>query len=390
MNKKGDRMPRRGKFLFVLLGVDGGGGGQLTPAFALIRRLVRRGHEIRVMGPPALAQRVRELGATFVGFELLPQPTLAQGAMVEEYIDELFAFTCSSVLTKDVLNNLEGMDVLAVDCMVPAASFAGELRRTPTALLVHTLYQWYTEGIGADVFSGIVAPFVRQARLDLGLPGLLAEAPLMPQLMDSGTLALALTLQEFDSPLSRSHSNLRYVGPVLDEVAPKWEPPGQPLVLVSFSTTYMRHEDALRRTFEALNGIDAFAVCTLGHAFSRERIPAFPNVSVYDWLPHDAILPHAAAVVTHAGHSTVMAALAHVPLVCMPMGRDQDTNAERVGAVGAGITLSPAAAPAEIGAAIKNVLTNPSYRDAASRLAAQIGELGRGGRAVTELEGLLR
>ena len=163
------------------------------------------------------------------------------------------------------------------------------------------------------------------------------------------------------------------------------------VVLVSFSTTYMRHEDTLRRTFEALNGIDPFAVCTLGHAFSRERIPAFPNVSIHDWLPHDAILPHAAAVVTHAGHSTVMAALAHgVPLVCMPMGRDQDINAERVGAVGAGITLSPAAAPAEIRAAIKNVLTNPSYRDAASRLATQIGELGRGGRAVTELEGLLR
>jgi MGT family glycosyltransferase len=384
-------MPRCGKFLFVLLGVDGGGGGALTPAFALIRRLVRRGHAVRVMGSPALAQRVRELGATFVEFELLPQPALAPGAMVEEHIDELFAFTCSSMLTRDVLNNLEGTDILAVDCMVPAALFAGELRRAPTALLVHTLYHWYAEGIGADVFSGIMAPFVRQARLDLGLPGLLAEAPLMPQLMDSATLALALTLQEFDSPLTRSHSNLRYVGPVLDEVAPKWEPPGQPLVLVSFSTTYMRHEDALRRTLEALNGIDAFAVCTLGHAFSRERIPAFPNVSIHDWLPHDAILPHAAAVVTHAGHSTVMAALAHgVPLVCMPMGRDQDTNAERVGAVGAGITLSPAAAPAEIDAAIKNVLTNPSYRDAASRLAAQIGELGRGGRAVTELEGLLR
>jgi len=101
------------------------------------------------MGPPTLAQRVRELGATFIGFELLPQPTLAPGAMVEENIDELVAFTCSSVLTR------------------------------------------YTEGIGADIFSGIMAPFVRQARLDLRLPGLLAEAPLMPQLMDSATLDLA-------------------------------------------------------------------------------------------------------------------------------------------------------------------------------------------------------
>lgn len=383
-------MLRRGKFLFVLLGVDGGGGGQLTPAFALIRRLVRRGHEVLVMGSPALAQRVRERGAIFVPFQLLPQPTLPPRVMVEEQMAELFAFLCSSTLTKDVLQNLEGIDVLAADCMVPAALFAGELKQVPTVALIHMLYQWYTEGIGAEIFGGI-GPFVEEARRELGLPALMGEAPLISQLMDSATVALAMTVREFDSPLTRTHSNLRYVGPALDEEATKWVPPGRPLVLVSFSTTYMRHEDALRRTFEALDGIDAFAVCTLGHALSREQVPVLPNVAIYDWLPHEAILPHAAAVVTHAGHSTVMAALAHgVPLVCMPMGRDQDTNAERVEAVGAGVTLSPAAAPAEITASIKNVLTNPSYREAASRLAAQIGELGRGKGTVTELEGLLK
>jgi len=381
---------RRGKFLFVLLRVDGGGGGQLTPAFALIRRLVRRGHEVRVMGSPALAQRVRERGAIYVPFQLLPQPTPPPGVMVEEWIGELFAFACSSMLTKDVLNNLEGTEVLVADCMIPAALFAGELKQVPTVALIHMLYHWYTEGIGADVFGG-VAPFVEKSRLELGLPALLGEAPLISQLMDSATIALAMTVQEFDSPLKRTHSNLRYVGPALDEEATKWVPPGRPLVLVSFSTTYMRHEDALRRTFAALDGIDAFAVCTLGHALSRDRMPVSPNVSIYDWLPHEAILPHAAGVVTHAGHSTVMAALAHgVPLVCMPMGRDQDTNAERVEALGAGVTLPPAAAPPEISAAIKSVLANPIYRDAAGRLATQIRELGRGERAVGELEGLVK
>src|SRR5215469_2936293 len=383
-----NHMARRGKFLFVLLGVDGGGGGQLTPAYALIRRLVGRGHEVRVMGSPALAERVRERGAIFVPLRLLPQPVPPAGVTVEEH-GELFAFACSSMLAKDVLQNLEGIDVLAADCMLPAALFAGELKRIKTVTLVHMLYQWYTEGGGADLFDGL-APFVRQARFELGLPALLREAPLMSQLMNSAALSLALTLAEFDSPLKRTHSNLRYVGPALDEEATKWVPPGRPLVLVSFSTTYMRHEDALRRTFAALDGIDAFAVCTLGHAFSRDRMPVSPNVLIYDWLPHEAILPHAAAVVTHAGHSTVMAALAHgVPLVCMPMGRDQDTNAERVEALGAGITLPPSAAPAEISAAIKNV-ANPSYHDAAGRLAAQIRELGRGERAVGELEGLLK
>jgi UDP:flavonoid glycosyltransferase YjiC (YdhE family) len=107
-------------------------------------------------------------------------------------------------------------------------------------------------------------------------------------------------------------------------------------------------------------------------------------------MPHGAILPYAAAVVTHAGHSTVMAALADgVPLVCMPMGRDQHTNAERVAALGVGRAISSDAPSAEIRDALHEVVTNESYRHAARRMAAAITDLGRGERAVSELEALL-
>ena len=148
----------------------------------------------------------------------------------------------------------------------------------------------------------------------------------MAQLLDRATLALAATLEQFDRPLAAPHPNVRYVGPVLDEESPSWEPPGRSLVLVSFSTTYMRQETALRRALEAVGSLDVHAVCTLGNVLGRETLHASANVQILDWMPHGAILPYAAAVVTHAGHSTVMAALADgVPLVCMPMGRDQHT-----------------------------------------------------------------
>jgi hypothetical protein len=39
------------------------------------------------------------------------------------------------MLTKDVLNNLEGTEVLVADCMIPAALFAGELKQVPTVAL---------------------------------------------------------------------------------------------------------------------------------------------------------------------------------------------------------------------------------------------------------------
>jgi UDP:flavonoid glycosyltransferase YjiC (YdhE family) len=85
-----------------------------------------------------------------------------------------------------------------------------------------------------------------------------------------------------------------------------------------------------------------------------------------------------------------MAAFAYgVPMVCMPMGRDQNANADRVATLGAGLAISADAPSGEIRDAIREVLTNPSYRERAQRMSKLIEGQGRGERAVTELENLL-
>ena len=105
--------------------------------------------------------------------------------------------------------------------------------------------------------------------------------------------------------------------------------------------------------------------------------------------PHAAVLPHTAAVVTHGGHGTVMKALAAgVPMVVMPMGRDQPENATRVLAAGAGVRIKQSASPEKIAAAVREVLGDESYRAAAQRLAAAIAEETADDRAAAELEQL--
>ena len=60
-------------------------------------------------------------------------------------------------------------------------------------------------------------------------------------------------------------------------------------------------------------------------------------------------MARAALVVTHCGHGTVMRALSHGrPMLCLPMGRDQNDNAARVVARGAGLRLGADAAPPAI------------------------------------------
>ena len=77
-------------------------------------------------------------------------------------------------------------------------------------------------------------------------------------------------------------------------------------------------------------------------------------------------MPHLAAMVTHAGHgSAIRPVLAGVPLLCMPMGRDQPDNAARISARGAGLRLDPSAAPDTIAAALMRLIEEPGFRRSA-------------------------
>ena len=82
--------------------------------------------------------------------------------------------------------------------------------------------------------------------------------------------------------------------------------------------------------------------------------------------------------------------LAHgVPLVCMPMGRDQHDNAARVAACGAGTVLAAGAGVSEVRHAVQAVLGAPQYRDAARRMPAVIARQNGRETALNELEMLL-
>ena len=68
--------------------------------------------------------------------------------------------------------------------------------------------------------------------------------------------------------------------------------------------------------------------------------------------------------------------VAGVPLLCMPMGRDQNDTAARVVARGAGKRLKCSDPPPKIAAALTELLSDESYRHAAGALGARIqGEL---------------
>jgi UDP-glucoronosyl and UDP-glucosyl transferase len=92
------------------------------------------------------------------------------------------------------------------------------------------------------------------------------------------------------------------------------------------------------------------------------RRPA--GMAVVAFVPHPAVLPHASVMITHGGHGSVTAALAHgVPLVCIPgVGADQPVIAARVAALGAGATVSAQPPVGDLRKTVAHVLDTSSYR----------------------------
>jgi UDP:flavonoid glycosyltransferase YjiC (YdhE family) len=78
-------------------------------------------------------------------------------------------------------------------------------------------------------------------------------------------------------------------------------------------------------------------------------------------------------VISQGGHGTVNRALVNgVPLLILPMGRDQGDNAARVEAKGAGQQLPPTASDTEIASAAARLIFEPNFRFAARRLGEAI------------------
>jgi len=245
------------------------------------------------------------------------------------------------------------------------------------------------EALGEALIWRWCLPHLNRARASVGL------APVAHPLdqLRRADRVLVQTSAWFDFDAA-PHENVRYVGPELGD--PTWAEPAnvdasrEPLVLVAFSTTYMGHEKTLARIIRAFEGLPARAIVTTGPSIDPRTFDAPPNVTVLSSAPHAEIMRRASLVVTHGGHGTVIRALANgVPVLCMPMGRDQCDNAARAKHVGAGITLSRRARTSTIRAAIARALEDERLHERARHARDMIAKEMHGDLVIEELEGLV-
>ena len=405
------------------------GGGNTPPMLGVVRRLIARGHDVRVIGDPCSRAEVEGAGASFVSWTCAPRrvdksrdtdflrdwdvsspltmmerlrdrlfigPSLAYA---QDVIGELKRYPANVVVTSEMLFGvMAGAEAAGVPCVSLSANiypfpqkgvppFGPGLQ--PSTGPLGRLRDWFINAMSRREFSKGGGTF-NETRKALGLEPLSHPFDQLERLASQ----IVLTSRAFDFASPEPSSHLVYAGAVLDDPAwaDSWQSPWplsdrRPLVLVGFSTTFQNQTAALGRVIEALAALDIRAVVTAGPSIDRASLAASANVHVCASAPHSQLMKDASAVITHCGHGTVIRALAAgVPLVCMPMGRDQNDNAARVVARGAGLRLTPRASAEKIRHAVRQLLTQPQYRDQAQRLGETIVADARQSKAVPELE----
>ena len=410
----------------LVAGWDSGGGVEAVQT--VVRRAVARGHDVRVLGTDGLRSRFESAGAVFLPYKYAPANDLRwpETDLVKDWETRnpltLWARVRDRLLVgparefcRDVLEELhrEAADVVVVDTMIPSARFGAEAAGVPAVIVMHGPYM-VPRGDVPPLGTGFMPARGRLGRLRdrsaaalalavfrSGLPALnqaRAEFGLAPlrdglDLMGRADRILVCSSPSFDFAPGSVPAHVCYVGPQLDDAAraasgnPWTGPPGRPLVLVGLSSTVMRQEGLLQRAANALGQLQVRGLVTTGPAVDPEVIAAPPNVTVTRWVRHADVLPYCSAVITHGGHGTVMKALiAGVPLVVVPLGRDQPDNAARVVHAGAGIRLRKNASVSALRAAAAQVIEDPRYRAAARRMATRLAAERDDNLAVDELE----
>jgi MGT family glycosyltransferase len=344
------------RFLFVTWW----GGGNVTPVVGLGTRLRHRGHEVRVLGPRVLASRFEGEGI--------------------DYRTQRGPDAWGDDVVGDLASEIEGErpDALVVDFMMPEALCVAEASGVPTAALVHTRYQPVLNGEMDLVGAFTTLDAVNATRESLALP----RTPRMVELLDRTARVIVTLPRVFDDDATDLPANVRYVGAVMEEPGPDagWQPPwpagdGSPLVVASLGTTPMDEMSIIQRVLDALAELPVRALLTVGaHIDPRDlQVPA--NARVGGYVRHAAVLPHARMLVTHAGAGSVAAALTHgVPMVCVPLGREQPLNAARVVELGVGRALTPDAPVEALRAAIAGVLDDDAIASRARDVAARAAD----------------
>ncbi len=204
---------------------------------------------------------------------------------------------------------------------------------------------------------------------------LLADLTIVPEIPDVlGLTADELTAWRPTRPGYRPSTRLVPGGPIyaeldlpLPERVESFLAGGGPVVYVALTSTTAHQVRGIVSALRSL-GVKLLVAATVHDLADLEGA----NVMVEGVLPSHLVMPRVDLAVTMGGQGSVQCAMAAgTPLVAVPLHPEQDLNVSLIERLGAGhrIAMADAVSP-RLGALVRRVMEQPTYRAAAGRIAA--------------------
>jgi MGT family glycosyltransferase len=387
--------------LRVLLGAFGDP-GHAFPMIALGRALAARGHHVTLQTWRRWQPHVEAEGMDFA-----PAPEYRVFPSGGVGSDDLDFYEAVVHATRDTLPLVRELrpDIVVADILTLAPALAAEIAGVRHATLIphvhpHGAPHFPIYSLGARMprtaagrafwrrAQHVIDRGLEQGRVELNRTRAQVGLPPLDCVHGgiSRELALVATFPQLEYPRGgaaapdRWDANVHVVGPLM------WEPPAQdvqlpdggrvvapdaPLVLIAPSTAQDSQHTMLRAALRGLRDMPVRVLATYNRRLPPRSLPVPPNARVVDWVSYSRTMPHCDLVVCHAGHGTLVRALASgcAVVVCPAVG-DMNENAARLDWTGAGVRVPRRfVTPRVLGLAVERALGDGAMRARARELA---------------------
>jgi MGT family glycosyltransferase len=364
-----------------------GDAGHAFPMLALGTALASRGHEVTLETWKRWREHVEAAGLRFVAAPEYPVfPPQDRPLQPYEAIVRAAGQTRRAIVEARP-------DAVVHDILTLAPALAAELEEVPVATLIPHVHPAGDPGfppyalgarlprtaLGRRFWSALAGPVeagLRRGRVELNETR--AKLGLTPVTRLYGGLSERLCLVGSFPQLEYPRAwpaHVHVVGPLMweppyHEVEP---PPGDgPLVLVAPSTAQDAEHRLLRAALVGLAG----EPLRLLAASNRKPLPVpvrvAANTRLVEWISYSRTMPRCSLVICHAGHGTMVRALASgAPVLAVPAAGDMAENAARAEWAGVGVRLPwRLLSPATLRLAVRHALSDASLAARARELAA--------------------
>ena len=370
--------------------------GHTNPTLGLVKELTSAGHQVFYFSFEMFREKIEQAGARFIpcdgyDFDMEDKENADRVGKDKVFATELLV---SSTLALDEMSTEKIREIRPDVIVSDSVAFWGKL-----VAMKHGIP--YVSSTTTFAFNRYSAKYMKETPWDIAkmlfsMPkinkqiqrlrekGYPVKGLLEIVQNDNETNTIVYTSKYFQ-PCSETFSDrYHFIGPSIRPVTEPIRKMAEKTVYISMGTVN-RNPEFYRNCIHALAKTDWQVIISMGT--NPEHLDHLPdNIQIYETVDQMAVLSIADAFITHCGMNSVSEGLYFkVPLVLFPQTPEQGAVAKRTEELGAGIRLR-SISEEDILDALKQVLTDPDYKNNAVKVSDSFHACGGAAEARTFLE----